>query len=157
VPPLKENDRAKPTSLRARMEQHRNNPVCASCHARMDPLGFAMEHFDAVGQWRENDLGATINSTITISGKTVDSPTAFREALLAEGDGAFVHTLTEKMLTYALGRGMTFSDAPVVRALVRDGAATDYRWSSLILGIVNSSPFQMRRTSRPPAAQSSAP
>jgi mono/diheme cytochrome c family protein len=157
VPPLKENDRAKPTSLRERMEQHRTNPVCASCHSKMDPLGFAMEHFDAVGQWRENDLGATINSTITISGKTVDSPTAFREALLAEGDGAFVHTLTEKMLTYALGRGMTFSDAPVVRALVRDGAATDYRWSSLILGIVNSSPFQMRRTSRPPAAQSSAP
>ena len=147
VPPLKENDRAKPTSLRERMEQHRSNPTCASCHAKMDPLGFALEHFDAIGKWRDNDAGAEINSTIMLSGRTVDSPKAFREALLIEGDGAFVHTVTEKLLTYALGRGTTYSDAPVVRQLVRDVADADGRWSSLILGIVRSAPFQMRRAS----------
>jgi hypothetical protein len=147
VPPLKDNDRAKPTSLRARMEQHRNNVVCASCHARMDPLGFAMEHFDAVGSWRENDLGAEINSGIVLSGRTIDSPKAFREALLVEGDGAFVRTAAEKLMTYALGRGVAYYDAPVVRQLVRDAAKDDHRWSSLILGITKSTPFQMRRAS----------
>jgi len=147
VPPLKDNDRAKPTSLRARMEQHRNNVVCASCHARMDPLGFAMEHFDAVGTWRENDLGAEINSTIVLSGRTIDSPKTFREALLTEGNGAFVRTATEKLMTYALGRGVAYYDAPIVRQLVRDAARDDYRWSSLILGITKSMPFQMRRAS----------
>src|SRR5229473_738271 len=96
VPPLKENAPGeKPTALRERMEQHRANPVCASCHARMDPLGFALEHFDAVGAWREKDLGAEINSTIGLDGKTIDSPKAFREALLARGD-QYVRTVTEK-------------------------------------------------------------
>jgi hypothetical protein len=147
VPPLKENDRAKPTSLRARMEQHRNNAVCASCHSRMDPLGFAMEHFDATGRWRDNDLGAEINAEITLSGRTIDSPKAFREALLTEGDHAFVHTVTEKLMTYGLGRGVAYYDAPVVRQLVRDIAKDGYRWSSLILGITASAPFQMRRAS----------
>ena len=147
VPPLKDNDRAKPTSLRARMEQHRNNVVCASCHARMDPLGFAMEHFDAVGGWRDNDLGAEINSAIVLSGRTIDSPKAFREALLTEGNGAFVRTAAEKLMTYALGRGVAYYDAPVVRQLVRDVARDDHRWSSLIFGITKSMPFQMRRAS----------
>jgi hypothetical protein len=147
VPPLKDNDRAKPTSLRARMEQHRNNPVCASCHTRMDPLGFAMEHFDAIGRWRDNDLGAEINSAITLSGRTIESPKAFREALLTEGDDAFVRTVTEKLMTYALGRGVAYYDAPVVRRIVRDVAKDGYRWSALILGIANSPPFLMRQTS----------
>jgi hypothetical protein len=147
VPPLKDNDRAKPTSLRARMEQHRNNAVCASCHARMDPLGFAMEHFDAIGRWRDDDLGAEINSAITLSGRTIESPKAFREALLTEGNDAFVRTVTEKLTTYALGRGVAYYDAPVVRQLVRDASRDGYRWSTLILGIVNSTPFQMRQTS----------
>jgi len=119
----------------------------------MDPLGFALEHFDAIGQWRENDGGAEINSTITLDGKTIDSPKAFREALLGQGD-EFVRTVTEKLLTYALGRGITYSDAPTVRQIVRDLAQHDYRWSSLVLGIVNSPPFQMRRASQP---QGSAP
>lgn len=157
VPPLKENDRAKPTSLRERMEQHRTNPVCASCHSKMDPLGFALEHFDAVGQWRDNDLGAAINSTIMLSGQTVDSPKAFREALLTDGEGAFVHTVAEKLLTYALGRGMAHTDAPAVRQLVRDLARDDYRWSALILGIVNGAPFQMRRASGAADPGSSTP
>lgn len=149
VPPLKANDRSKPTSLRERMEQHRNNPVCASCHARMDPLGFAMEHFDAIGQWRDTDGGAAINSTIALSNATIDSPRAFREALLGEGDNAFLRTVTEKLLTYALGRGVTYADAPTVRQLIRDLTRDDYRWSSLVLGIVKSRPFQMRRAAPP--------
>jgi cytochrome c5 len=153
VPPLKPNDRAKPTSLRERMEQHRSNAVCASCHARMDPLGFALENFDAIGKWREDDLGAPINSTITLSGKTIDSPAAFREALLDEGDGEFIRTVAEKLLTYALGRGVMYYDAPVVRQLERELARNESRWSALVLGIVGSGPFQMRRTSLPSEAQ----
>jgi hypothetical protein len=149
VPPLKPNDRLKPTSLRERMEQHRDNPVCASCHARMDPLGFALENFDAIGKWREDDGGAPINSTISLAGKTIDSPAAFREALLSEGDGEFIRTVSEKLLTYALGRGVTYADAPTIRQLQRDLARDDYRWSSLVFGIVRSAPFQMRRASIP--------
>jgi hypothetical protein len=145
VPPLKENTPgAKPTALRERMEQHRANPVCAACHSRMDPLGFALEHFDAIGQWRENDTGAEINSTIALNGKTIDSPKAFREALLGQGN-QYVRTVTEKLLTYALGRGVDYYDAPIVRQLVRELGDHDYRWSSLVLSIVNSEPFQMRR------------
>jgi hypothetical protein len=156
VPPLKPNDRAKPTSLRERMEQHRSNAVCASCHARMDPLGFALENFDAIGKWREDDGGAAINSTITLSGKTIDGPAAFREALLSEGDGEFVRTVAEKLLTYALGRGVMYYDAPTVRQLSRALARNEYRWSSLIMGIVRSAPFQMRRTSLPSEAMTAA-
>jgi mono/diheme cytochrome c family protein len=145
VPPLKENTPgAKPAALRERMEQHRNNPVCASCHSRMDPLGFALEHFDAIGRWRDNDSGAEINSTISLDGATIDSPKAFREALLRRGD-EFIATVTEKLLTYALGRGVEYSDAPVVRQIVRDLAQNNNRWSSLIVSTVKSTPFQMRR------------
>ena len=145
VPPLAENDRRQPTSLRERMEQHRASPVCASCHARMDPLGFAMEHFDAIGRWRESDGGAPINATITWKGDTIDSPRAFREGLLASGD-EFTRTVTEKLMTYALGRGVDYYDAPVIRRIVRELDRNDHRWSSLILSIVTSDPFQMRRT-----------
>jgi len=145
VPPLEENDRANPSSLRERMEQHRNSPVCASCHRRMDPLGFAMEHFDAIGRWRETDGGAEINSDIMLSGKAIDSPRAFREALLAEGDDEFTRTVTEKLLTYALGRGVDFYDMPTIRSIVRGVEADGFRWSSLIRRIVESEPFQMRR------------
>ena len=144
VPPLAENDRQQPTSLRERMELHRASPVCASCHARMDPLGFALEHFDAIGRWRETDGGAEINATITWKGETIDSPRAFREALLASGD-EFIWTVTEKLMTYALGRGVDYYDAPTIRRIVRDLVRDDYRWSSLVLGIVESDAFQMRR------------
>ena len=145
VPPLEENDRVNPTSLRERMEQHRSSPVCAACHSRMDPLGFAMEHFDAIGRWRETDGGAEINSTVTLSGKTIDSPRAFRETLLTEGSNEFIRTVTEKLLTYALGRGVDYYDAPTVRKIVHELTRDDYRWSSLVTGIVASEPFQMRR------------
>jgi hypothetical protein len=153
VPPLKENDgKSKPTSLRERMEEHRKNAVCASCHSRMDPMGFALEHFDAIGKWREDDSGADINSTILLSGATIDSPKAFREALLSRGD-EFVRTVAEKLLTYALGRGVEPADAPVVRQLVRQLKAKDLRWSALIVGIVDSMPFQMRRALEPSPGQ----
>ena len=144
VPPLPESDRARPTSLRERMEQHRSSPVCASCHARMDPLGFAMEHFDAVGRWRERDGGAAIDAAIEWNGAAVDSPRAFREGLLASGR-EFVHTVAEKLLVYALGRGLDYYDAPVLRRIVRDLERDGDRWSALVLGVVTSEPFLMRR------------
>jgi mono/diheme cytochrome c family protein len=144
VPPLKENAPGqKPAALRERMEQHRNNAVCASCHSQMDPLGFALEHYDAVGKYRETDGGARIDSEITYQGATVSSPKAFREALLSQGDEV-VRTVVEKMLTYALGRGLTYHDAPVVRQLLSTLRQNDYKWSSLLLGIIQSAPFQMR-------------
>ena len=152
VPPLKENDgRSQPTALRERMEQHRNNAVCASCHSRMDPLGFALEHFDAIGQWRETDSGAAINSAITLGGRAIDSPKAFREALLTNTD-EFVRTVSEKQLIYALGRGLEYTDAPLVRQIGRDLARNEHRWSSLILGIVRSPQFQMRTALAPQTA-----
>jgi hypothetical protein len=156
VPPLKENDgKSKPAALRERMEQHRNNPVCASCHSRMDPLGFALEHFDAVGQWRETDSGAAINAAITLHGDEIASPKAFREALLTQTD-EFPHTVAEKLLIYALGRGLDYYDAPAVRQLIREMKAQDYKWSSLVLGIVQSRPFTMRRAADQPTATSAA-
>ena len=145
VPPLPENDgRSAPASLRERMEQHRASPVCATCHATMDPLGFALENYDAIGRWRESDEGAPIDSAITWRGTEIDNPRAFREALLRQGEDELVRTIAEKLLTYALGRGVNYLDAPTVRAIVRDAARDDYRWSSLILGIVGSAPFQQR-------------
>jgi len=151
VPPLKENDgKSKPTSLRERMEEHRKSAVCASCHSHMDPLGFALEHYDAVGKWRENDQGAAINSTIDWSGMTVDSPKVFRNALLSRRE-QFVQTVTEKLMTFALGRGVDYIDAPTVRQIDRDVARSGDRWSALILGVINSAPFQMQRGPVPPA------
>jgi hypothetical protein len=144
VPPLAESDRRAPTSLRERMEQHRASPVCAACHTQMDPLGFALEHFDAIGRWRDSDGGAPINATIAWKGETIDSPRAFREMLLATGDEV-VRTVTEKLMIYALGRGVDHGDAPAVRQVVQQLARDDYRWSSLVLGIVQSDQFQMRR------------
>jgi mono/diheme cytochrome c family protein len=146
VPPLKENDgKGKPTGLRERMEQHRNSPTCSSCHSQMDPLGFALEHYDAVGRMRQTDGGATIDSKISFHGAAVDSPKAFREALLGQGDEV-ARTVSEKLLTYALGRGLTYQDAPVVRQLLKTLRQNEYHWSSLILGIIQSAPFQMRST-----------
>jgi hypothetical protein len=155
VPSLKQRDPSKPTSLRERMEQHRNSPVCASCHAQMDPLGFALEHFDPVGRWRDTDEGARIDSEIKLHGKIVKTPKEFRDALLDEGDEV-VRTITEKMLVYALGRGITYQDAPVVRQLLRSLRQNEYRWSSLLLGIVQSAPFQYRERLESTRAASSA-
>ena len=149
VPPLEENDGSgTPTSLREKMEQHRSNPVCASCHTEMDQLGFALEHFDAIGRWRDDDAGAAIDAAIDWADQAIATPRAFREALANRG-AQFVQTVTEKLLTYALGRGVNYYDAPVVRQLVRGLEQDGYRWSSLIHGIVGSMPFQMRRAPAP--------
>ena len=143
---LDESKLGKSTTVREMLEQHRANPVCASCHARMDPLGFSLENFDAVGQWRTRDGDAAINATgVLLDGTKVDGPAALRRALVAQQE-QFVRTVTGKLLTYAVGREMQYADAPAIRAIVRAAAADDYRWSSTILAIVKSPPFQMRRS-----------
>jgi len=143
---LDESKLGKTTTVREMLEQHRANPVCASCHARMDPIGFSLENFDAVGQWRTMDGDAAINATgVLLDGTKVDGPAALRRALVARQE-QFVRTVTGKLLTYAVGRETQYSDAPAIRAIVRAAAADDYRWSSTILAIVKSPPFQMRRT-----------
>jgi hypothetical protein len=128
------------------LERHRANPACASCHSRMDPLGFSLENFDALGQWRTMDGSAPINATgVLLDGTRVDGPATLRRALVAQQE-QFVRTVTAKLLTYAIGREMEYYDAPAIRAIVRAAAADDYRWSSTMLAIVNSPPFQMRRS-----------
>jgi hypothetical protein len=137
----------KPLTMRERMAQHRTNAVCASCHARMDPLGFALEQFDAVGRWRTRDeSGLPIDASGTLpEGTAFDGVTGLREILLARPE-LFVTTLTEKLLTYAVGRELGHHDAPAVRGIVRAAAGSDYHFSSVIAGIVSSTPFQMRQS-----------
>jgi mono/diheme cytochrome c family protein len=145
VPPLKSDvEKVKPTTMREQMEEHRKNPVCAGCHKIMDPLGFAMENFDAVGRWRTRDAGSLIDATGQfIDGTELDGVDSLRQALVKRPD-VFVSTMTEKLLIYALGRGLEPYDMPAVRRAVRESARDDYRFSSLILEIVSSTPFQMR-------------
>jgi len=136
----------KPASVRAMLEQHRANPVCSSCHSRMDPLGFSLENFDALGQWRTLDGDTPINAAgVLLDGTKVNGPADLRRALVAQ-QVQFVRTVTGKLLTYAVGREMEYFDAPAIRSIVRSAAADDYRWSSTILAIVKSTPFQMRRS-----------
>jgi mono/diheme cytochrome c family protein len=145
VPPLKESpDGATPVNIRAQMEAHRNNPVCASCHKLMDPLGFAMENFDAVGAWRTRDNGDPIDASGQfLDGAPLNGVAGLRQ-LLVTRPNIFVGTMTEKLLTYALGRGLDYYDMPAVRKILRDAAGKDYRFSSLVLGIATSVPFQQR-------------
>ncbi|HIE92710.1 MAG TPA: DUF1588 domain-containing protein [Acidobacteria bacterium] len=147
VPALADNHgAAEPKSVRERLELHRANPACASCHRMMDPPGFALEHFDAIGRWRATDAdGAPVDAVGALAdGTEVDGPAALRRAVLAY-ETSFVRTVTEKLLTYAVGRRMVAADQPAIRKIVAD-AADDYRWSSIILGVVESVPFQMRRS-----------
>ena len=145
VPPLKENQEGqKPRTMREQMAEHRASAVCASCHKVMDPIGFALENFDAVGAWRTEEAGAPIDATGELAdGTNVDGVVTLRKALLSR-PGVFAGTMTEKLLTYALGRGLDYRDMPGVRAIVRDAARNNYRFSALILGVVHSTPFQMR-------------
>jgi Protein of unknown function (DUF1592)/Protein of unknown function (DUF1588)/Protein of unknown function (DUF1587)/Protein of unknown function (DUF1585)/Protein of unknown function (DUF1595)/Planctomycete cytochrome C len=136
---------AAPTSLRQRLEQHRANPSCSSCHAVMDPIGFALENFDLVGKWRDVDGGVPVNASgQLVDGTTFDGPASLRQALLSRRE-AFVGATTEKLLTYALGRRVEYFDMPTDRAIVRDAGRNDYRLSALVVGIVKSLPFQMKR------------
>ncbi|OFW27112.1 MAG: hypothetical protein A3J28_05860 [Acidobacteria bacterium RIFCSPLOWO2_12_FULL_60_22] len=137
-------------SVRQAMEAHRANPVCASCHARMDPLGFALENFDAVGQWRttEGEENTPIDSSGTLpDGTRIQGPTELRKILLGKAD-QFAMAVIERLLTYSVGRGAEYYDRPFVRKVRRE-AAPDFRWSSLISAIIKSEPFQMRRTLQP--------
>jgi hypothetical protein len=147
VPKLEEtSDRGGTLSIRERLAAHRENPTCASCHSLMDPLGFALENFSAVGVWRKlDDTGGAVDASGTLpDGTAFEDVAEFRAALLS--NDLFVTTLTEKLLTYALGRGMEHYDQPAVRAIVREAAAEDYRFSALVLGVVQSPPFQLRRS-----------
>ena len=139
-----------PVSIRERLAQHRQNPTCASCHAVIDPLGFALENFDVIGGWRTVDeSGQPVDASgTTASGATVEGLVGLR-ALLLDRPEQFPRTLTEKLLAYALGRRLEYYDRPTVRQIVRDAAADDYRWSSLIVGIVKSPTFLMRAPGAP--------
>jgi len=149
VPSLESSNKEnKPLSVREMLEMHRASPACAGCHARMDPLGLSLENFDAIGQWRATDAGHPIDASgVLLDGTKVDGPSQLRQALLAQKT-QFAKAVTEKLLTYALGRGLEYYDAPAVRAIDRSAEANDYRWSSIVLGVVKSAPFQMR-TARP--------
>ena len=149
VPDLTENAPGEePKSLRARMELHRRSPTCASCHRVMDPLGFALENFDGIGEWRVKEPGGQIDPQGQLAdGSPVDGPVALRKALLKRPD-MFVRTLSQKLMTYGLGRGVEYSDKPLVRAIARDAAQRNYRFSSIVLGIVKSAPFQMKKAQR---------
>ena len=151
VPALEESDAAAGAhaSMRERMAAHRRNAACAACHARIDPLGFALENFDAIGQWRATDGTAPIDASGMLpDGTRFSGPREFRQALLAQRE-QFAGNFTQRLLTYALGRAVQHYDMPAVRAIMRGAAADDYRWSALILGIAGSQPFQMRKAREP--------
>jgi hypothetical protein len=144
VPELKVARVGQEVSLRQQMEEHRANPVCASCHARMDPLGFGLENYDAIGRWRTAEGKFPIDASGKLAnGATFSNPMELKATLRAQKD-EFVLCLTEKMLTYAIGRGLDRYDKPVVRTIARDLEANGYKFSTLVLGIVKSAPFEMR-------------
>ncbi|MEP7245082.1 MAG: DUF1592 domain-containing protein, partial [Gammaproteobacteria bacterium] len=147
VEALKENvDGHKALTVRERMESHRANPTCNSCHGIIDPIGFSLENFDAIGAWRAKDreVGTIIDTGGDLHGMKVRGPDDLRNILLKRPE-QFVQTLTEKLMTYALGRGVEYSDMPTVRAIVRDAGQHDYKFSSIVAGIVKSPPFEMQR------------
>ena len=146
VPDLEDSDAISPRSVRERLEAHRANPVCASCHAQMDPLGLALEPFDAIGAVRTHDGESAIDASATLpDGSSFEGPGGVRQHLTDKPE-RFVSALTEKLLTYALGRGLEAHDAPAVRQIVRGAEAEQYRWSALVTGIVESVPFRMRQS-----------
>jgi hypothetical protein len=126
------------------MEEHRSNAVCAGCHKIMDPIGFSLENFDAIGRWRRDDDGSQIDPSGTLfNGVRVDGPVALRQMLTARPEN-FIGIMTEKLMTYALGRGVEYYDMPAVRKIVHDSSARDYKFSALVSGIVKSTPFEMK-------------
>ena len=136
-------DDGRPLSMRAQMEAHRRNPACAACHVRMDPLGFAMENLDAIGRWRTHSGGVAVDAAAVFAdGTPIEGLQGLRRFVLQHRDD-YVHTVVSKLLTYALGRHVDYRDQPALRRIIKDAAAADHRWSALLLGIVNSTPFQM--------------
>jgi hypothetical protein len=148
VPMLDESTVGTEKSLRAQMEEHRADAICATCHSRMDPIGFGLENYDAIGQWRTEDGKFPIEGTGSLTnGKTFTGPAELEEVLAQQPD-VFAGAIAEKMLTYALGRGLEHYDRPAVKQITANLARDSYRFSSLVLGIVNSLPFQQRRGDR---------
>ena len=160
VPTLPENRRGQPArTLRARLEQHRASPTCAACHGVMDPLGFALENFSAVGQYRANDPDTLtpIDPTGQLpDGTTIKGPADLRKALVERPDRQFVQALTENLMTYALGRSLDYHDMPTVRRIVRDAAKDNYKFKSIVLGVISSDAFRKREVDPPPPVSSSA-
>lgn len=146
VPALKDNTVAGNLSVRQRLAQHRANPACASCHDRMDPVGFSLENFDAVGRWRDLEGGQPVDASGGLPDGSQFTGVDGLERGLLDRPEIFVATMTEKLMTYAIGRGVEYYDAPAIRKIVRDAEGNGFRFSSLILGIVTSTPFQMRET-----------
>jgi hypothetical protein len=145
VPALPDAPAAKPLTMRARMEQHRANPVCASCHKVMDPLGLALENYDAIGAWRYDEGGQPLDTSGQLAdGTTIDGVIGLRQALLKRPD-VLATTVTEKLLTYALGRGLEPEDMPAARAIVRETERGGYQFAALIEGVARSAPFRMRK------------
>ena len=148
VPELKAAPSGKVLTMREQMQAHRANPICASCHGRMDPIGFALENYDGVGKWRTEDAGGPIDASGKLpDGTEFQGPAGLTQLLLTKYREDFVRTATEKLLIYALGRGVEYYDYPAIRAIDREAARDNYRMSSIILAIVRSTPFQMRRAS----------
>jgi len=146
VPPLEEKPTATAKSVRERIEQHRANPACASCHKIMDPIGLALENFDAIGRWRTTDEGVKIDASgQLVDGTVIDGPASLRKAMLGRSD-AFVGSMTEKLLMYGMGREIKYYDMPAVRIVMKDAAKNRYRFSDLVMGVVKSAPFQMKNT-----------
>jgi hypothetical protein len=145
VPDLSENKPGEEArSLRARLEMHRASPTCATCHRVMDPLGLALENFNGIGEWRVKEPGGAIDPVGQLAdGSRVDGPVALRKAVMKRPE-LFVRTVTQKLMTYGLGRGVEYRDMPVVRAVAADSAKQNYRFSAIVLGIVKSVPFQMK-------------
>ena len=148
VPDLDQAKVGEEATLRQRMEVHRANPVCASCHSKMDPLGFGLENFDAIGSWRDKDGKSPIDASGTLpDGKSFNGPSELAATLSSKRD-VFAQCLTEKMLIFALGRGLESSDRAEVKKITAGVIGGQYKFSSVVLGIVNSVPFQMRRVDR---------
>ena len=147
VPALEDTAAGHPASVRERMELHRKNPVCASCHAQMDPLGLALENFDGIGAWRTKEANSPIDASAALADGTKFEGLVGVRDLLVNRRERFASTVAEKLMTYALGRGLEYYDQPAIREILREAASNEYRWSSLITGIVKSVPFQMRTKS----------
>src|SRR6185503_7506163 len=147
VPELKEGKELTGT-LRQRLEEHRANPLCASCHARMDPIGFALENFDAIGMWRDKDGTEPIDSTGELAtGEKIRGAAELAKVLAEQKKEQFTRAFAEKLLTYALGRGLELSDKCAVDKMTRAAAEQNHRFSSVVMAIVKSTPFQMQRQS----------
>ena len=147
VPPLDESPAdGRKLTTREKVERHRKDPVCASCHVRMDPLGFSLENFDGIGRWRVHDEGGNVDASASLpTGESFSGPEGLKKLLLEHSD-IFVRSTTERLMTYALGRELDARDQPAIREIIRSTKANRYRFSDLIAAVIKSVPFQMRQT-----------